>query len=83
MRQWLRGNVPIVLISLITGAFSYVLKTYVHPSFPIFFSLLFNGVMFVAVWYVCIMLMKPPIEVELRRFQDSAVALIFKKDAAG
>ncbi len=54
-----------------------------HPNFPIFFSLLFKGVMFVAAWYACIMLMKPPIEAELRRFQDSAVALIFKKDAAG
>lgn len=83
VRQWLKGNVHIALIALFTGAFSYLLKTYVHPNFPIFFSLLFNGIMFVAAWYVCVMVMKPPIEAELRRFQDSALALIFKKDAAG
>lgn len=79
--QWLRGNVPILLISLITGVSSYLLKTWVHPNFPIFFSLLFNGLVFVGVWYGCVMVLKPPIEVELRRMQASALAVLRKSPA--
>lgn len=79
--QWLRGNVPILLISLITGVCSYLLKTWVHPNFPIFFSLLFNGLVFVGVWYGCVMVLKPPIEVELRRMQASALAVLRKSPA--
>lgn len=81
-KMWLRGNVPILLISLITGAVCYLLKTYVHASFPIFFSLLFNGVVFLLVWYACVMLLKPPIEAELRGMQKSAMSLLLRRGTA-
>lgn len=83
MIAWLRSNVSILAISAITGTVSYLFKTYVHADFPIFFSLLVNGVVFALVWYACVMVLKPPIEVELRQIQKSALDLAFKRNAAG
>ncbi len=69
---WLRGNVPILIVSVATGCVSWLMKTYVHPNASLFFSLLINGVVFLVAWYACVVLIKPPIEVEVRRFTTLA-----------
>lgn len=79
-RQWLRGNVVIALIALITGTSSYLLKRYASLELPVFFSLLLNGVAFVLVWYACVMLLKPPIHIELSTLQASFFKLLFEKN---
>jgi len=80
--RWLRSNVAVVLIAGITGGCCYLLKTWVHAGFPIFFSLLVNGIAFVVIWYACVMLFKPPIELELRRMQSSLLEALRALKAA-
>ncbi|WP_236581960.1 oligosaccharide flippase family protein [Hydrogenophaga sp. BPS33] len=79
VRRWLRGNVSILIVSAATGCVSWLMKTYVHPNASLFFSLLINGVGFLVAWYVCVITIKPPIEVEVRRFSASARGILRRR----
>lgn len=63
---WLFETLRILLITAIAGGVSYLMRTHVHLNLPVFLSLLINGLSFVIAWLACVMLLKPPIESELR-----------------
>lgn len=66
IKAWLFETARILLITAIAGGVSYLMRTHVHLNLPVLLSLMINGLSFVIAWLVCVMVLKPPIESELR-----------------